>query len=298
MTCRTNFSRLLLLALVLVFFSCSPNIYKKNNKEHKKQVKGVTEAIQEIPKTKVQVANDTLIVSDEWVGTTNFSIRKPNVVVIHHTAQESLEQTILTFTLTRTQVSSHYVIGRDGKIVQMLNDYLRSWHAGRGRWGNDTDLNSSSIGIELDNNGSEPFTQPQIESLLVLCKQLKVKYSIPAGNFIGHSDIAPGRKVDPSVYFPWKMLADEGYGLWYDDQVLYPALNPPDSTTSIPLENPEMLEKDEIDPIVALRIIGYDISDPKAAIQSFKIHFIRRDVETDLSDFDKKILFNLYKKYL
>jgi len=258
----------------------------------------VTQAIQEIPKTKVQVANDTLIVSDEWVGTTNFSIRKPNIVVIHHTAQESLEQTIRTFTLTRTQVSSHYVIGRDGTIVQMLNDYLRSWHAGRGRWGNDTDLNSSSIGIELDNNGTEPFTQPQIESLLILCKRLKEKYSIPKANFIGHSDIAPGRKVDPSVYFPWKILADEGYGLWYDEEVLYPALNPADSTTSIPLENPEMEVKDEIDPIVALRIIGYDISDPTAAIQSFKIHFIRRDVETELSDFDKKILFNLYKKYL
>lgn len=298
MICRTDLSRLLFLLLSLSIFSCSQDIYKENNKAHKKQVKGVTEAIQEIPKTKAQVKNDTLIVSDEWVGTTNFSIRKPNIVVIHHTAQDSLEQTIRTFTLTRTQVSSHYVVGRDGTIVQMLNDYLRSWHAGRGRWGNDTDLNSSSIGIELDNNGSEPFTQPQIESLLELCKRLKTKYNIPAANFIGHADIAPGRKVDPSVYFPWKTLADEGYGLWYDEEVLYPALNSSDSTSSIPLRDTELMVKDEIDPIVALRIIGYDISDPRAAIQSFKIHFIRRDVESELSDFDKRILFNLYKKYL
>lgn len=295
---RTNFTRLLLFTVVILFFSCSPNIYKKNNKEHKKQVKGVTEVILETPKTKAQVKNDTLIVSDEWIGTTNFSIRRPNFVVIHHTAQDSLEQTIRTFTLTRTQVSSHYVVGRDGTIVQMLNDYLRSWHAGNGSWGNNTDLNSTSIGIELDNNGSEPFTKPQIESLMLLCKRLKEKYTIPAANFIGHSDVAPGRKVDPSVYFPWKMLADEGYGLWYDEEVLYPALYPNDSTTSFPIENPEQLQKDEIDPLLALRIIGYDISNPKAAIQSFKIHFIRRDVETDLTDFDKRILFNLYKKYL
>lgn len=298
MICKIYSKRLFLLILVVVSFACAPTSYKKNNRAHKKKVKGVTTAIQEIPKTKAQVKNDTLIVSDEWIGTTNFSVRRPNFVVIHHTAQDSLEQTIRTFTLTRTQVSSHYVIGRDGTVVQMLNDYLRSWHAGSGRWGSTTDLNSSSIGIELDNNGKEPFSSSQIESLLVLLKRLKSTYNIPTANFIGHLDIAPGRKVDPSVYFPWKLLADEGFGLWYDEEVLFPALNPGDMDSSIPVSNEEKPMEDEIDPLIALRIIGYDISNPKAAIQSFKIHFVGKDIDSDLTEYDKKILFNLYKKYL
>jgi N-acetylmuramoyl-L-alanine amidase len=96
------------------------------------------------------------------VGTVNFNLRKPNFIIIHHTAQDSLQQTIKTFTVTRTQVSSHYVIADDGSVIQMLNDYLRAWHAGRGSWGKDTDINSSSIGIELDNNGTEVFLKHKL----------------------------------------------------------------------------------------------------------------------------------------
>ncbi|RAI90050.1 N-acetylmuramoyl-L-alanine amidase [Algoriphagus yeomjeoni] len=291
------FSTLLFVSISLAFVSCSKDIYRKNNKAHEKAVKNATASIQEIPKTKAELDYDTLSITDEWVGTTNFSIRKPNYVIIHHTAQDSLAQTITTFTLSRTQVSSHYVVGRDGEIVQMLNDYLRSWHAGRGRWGNDTDLNSASIGIELDNNGSEPFTTAQIESLLVLLKRLKWKYSIPTANFIGHSDIAPSRKVDPSTYFPWKKLADEGFGLWYDEEVVFPVLSSQPST-SIPIENSDSIPEPRLDPVLALRIIGYDVSDEKAAIRSFKLHFVQHDIESELTESDKRILENLYKKYL
>ena len=291
------FSSFLLVAFSIAFASCSKDIYKDNNKAHKKSVKEATAAIQEIPKTKAELNYDTLSITDEWVGTTNFSIRKPNYIIIHHTAQDFLEQTINTFTLSRTQVSSHYVVGRDGEIVQMLNDYLRSWHAGSGRWGNDTDLNSASIGIELDNNGSEPFTEAQMESLLVLLKRLKWRFKIPAANFIGHSDIAPSRKVDPSIYFPWRELAEEGYGLWYDEEIVFPVLSPHEYT-SIPIESTDNLPQETVDPVLALRIIGYNVSDPKAAIRAFKLHFIQRDVESDLTETDKRILDNLYKKYL
>src|SRR5690606_13397193 len=90
----------------------------------------------------------------EWIASTNFGMRKPNYVMIHHTAQKSLDQTVRTFHNQKVGVSSHYVIARDGKIVQMVNDYFRAHHAGGGRWGNDTHFNSSSIGIELDNNGT------------------------------------------------------------------------------------------------------------------------------------------------
>ncbi|MDR7132338.1 N-acetyl-anhydromuramyl-L-alanine amidase AmpD [Algoriphagus sp. 4150] len=290
-------SAVLLIFTIIAFASCSKDIYRKNNKAHKKAVKEVTAFIQEIPKTKAELNYDTLSISDEWVGTTNFGIRKPNYVIIHHTAQDSLAQTLATFTLSRTQVSSHYVIGRDGEIVQMLNDYLRSWHAGKGRWGNDTDLNSSSIGIELDNNGSEPFTTAQIESLLVLLKRLKWKYGIPTANFIGHSDIAPSRKVDPSIYFPWKKLAEEGFGLWYDEEVVFPVLGHQENVF-YPIETTDSLQENRLDPVLALRIIGYDVRDAKAAIRSFKLHFIQRDVDSELTETDKRILDNLYKKYL
>ncbi len=285
-----------LISFLLV--SCASNPYKKINKEHRKNVKEIAKTYREIPQTKAELNYDTLSITDEWVGTTNFSIRRPNFVIIHHTAQDSLAQTIYTFTKKSTQVSSHYVIGRDGSIVQMLNDYLRSWHAGRGKWGNVTDLNSVSIGIELDNNGFEPFPEAQIESLLILCKRLKWKYGIPAANFIGHSDIAPSRKVDPSTFFPWKYLSEKGYGLWYDEAAVFPEINPLDGKSNVPIESKDELPKDTFDPIVALRIIGYDVSIPSQAIQSFKLHFVQNEINGELTDLDIKILKNLYKKYL
>ena len=152
------------------------------------------------------------------VGTTNFGIRKPSYVIIHHTAQHSTEQTLKTFTLPRTAVSAHYVIGSDGKVYQMLNDYFRGQHAGVSRWGNQLDMNSASIGIELDNNGFEYFEEAQINSLLVVLGKLKKDYSIPTANFIGHGDIAPTRKNDPNWRFPWKLLAEKGFGYWYDEK--------------------------------------------------------------------------------
>lgn len=274
----------LLIFVVFSFSSCTRDVYHQNNKAHQKKVEEATQVLLETPKTKLESPNDTLVINDQWIGTTNFSIRKPNFVIIHHTAQESLDQTIRTFTVTRTSVSSHYVISRDGTVVQMLNDYLRSWHAGRGSWGNDTDLNSSSIGIELDNNGMEYFTDKQIESLIQVLKVLKEKYNIPTANFIGHADLAPGRKVDPSEYFPWKKLADAGFGHWYDEKILQP-----DYEGKIP---------ENFNPIDALRIIGYNISDPAAAIQSFKLHFTKREINNpELSDLDKMILYDLYLKY-
>jgi N-acetylmuramoyl-L-alanine amidase len=203
------------------------------------------------------------------------------------------------------------VIGRDGEIYQMLNDYYRGWHAGAGRWGNDTDLNSSSIGIELDNNGFEPFAGAQIESLLQLLKVLKERHGIPTANFIGHADIAPGRKVDPNPNFPWKKLAEKGFGHWYDEIEIKPKLIGDSLVSSNKIREvklaqneviPEAKEKDSlhltIDPKLALRVIGYDVSDLKAAIQSFKIHFIQKDINSELTDQDLKILYNLYQKYL
>jgi len=99
----------------------------------------------------------------------------------------------------------------------MLKDYLRAWHGGAARWGNTTDINSTSIGIELDNNGFESFPEAQMNSLSQLLALLKKRHNIPASNFIGHGDIAPTRKNDPNWRFPWKQLSEKGFGNWYSD---------------------------------------------------------------------------------
>jgi len=258
-------------AALIVFFSCNRGPYASTNKTYKKQAKQFAKLIEQAP------LKDS-VVTGSWVGTTNFNMRKPNFVIIHHTAQNSCEQTLKTFTTAKSQVSAHYVICKDGTIHHMLNDYLRAWQAGVSKWGNNTDINSSSIGIEIDNNGFEPFTDEQISSLLTLLTTLKKAYSIPTANFIGHEDIAPGRKVDPNVYFPWKKLADSGFGIWWND------------TTNV-------VVPPNFNSIEALRIVGYDIKDSIAAIQTFKRKYEQIDKSSTLEEADKKILYTLYRKF-
>ena len=118
-----------------------------------------------------------------WAGTVNFNLRKPNFVILHHTAQKTCDETLKTFTMEKTQVSAHYVICKDGTIYHMLNDYLRAWQAGLGKWGNTTDINSVSIGIEIDNDGFEPFTEPQVNSLIELLGRIKKSYQYPDSKF-------------------------------------------------------------------------------------------------------------------
>ena len=256
----------------VIFFGCNRGPYATSNKSYKKQSKKLAKQIQQAP------LQDS-VVTGEWVGTTNFNLRKPNFVIIHHTAQNSCEQTLKTFTTSKSQVSAHYVICKDGTIHHMLNDYLRAWQAGISKWGNNTDINSSSIGIEIDNNGFEPFTDQQINSLLSLLASLKKAYSIPTANFIGHQDIAPGRKVDPNVYFPWQKLADSGFGVWWNDT----------TNVSVP---------PDFNALQALRIVGYDLKDTVAVIQTFKRKYEQlENKEVILTDGDKKILFTLYRKF-
>ena len=262
---------LIFFILLISGVACSHNAYRVTNKAYKKQVKEYTKRIRQYP------IKDSVSNAPFFAGTTNFSMRRPNYVIIHHTAQNTCDQTLKTFTLPGTQVSSHYVICRDGIVFHMLNDYLRAHHAGVSRWGNNTDINSSSIGIEIDNNGSEPFSELQMNSLISLLGRLKTAYNIPQSNFIGHADIAPGRKVDPSRFFSWKQLAENGFGFWYDTTAV---IVPPDFNA-----------------MQGLRIIGYPINDTGIAIQSYKIHFVPQDSTRIISDADRKILFDLVKKY-
>lgn len=263
----------LLTAVIIIAYGCSHGKYAETNKSYRKQVKAYAKVLAEYP------VKDSagLPYAGDWVGTTNLSMRRPNFVIIHHTAQNSCDQTLQTFTLPRTQVSAHYVICKDGTVHHMLNDLLRAHHAGVSKWGNTTDLNSSSIGIELDNNGFEPFTEPQMASLLTLLERLKKAYSIPTSNFIGHGDIAPTRKNDPNWRFNWELLSQKGFGYWYDDPA--GVVLPPN-----------------FDYLRALRIVGYDMKDTSAAIVGFKRHWLK-DTTRGLNESQLKILYQLSKKY-
>lgn len=265
-------------AVTMLFLSaCGGGKYAATEKVYKKKAKEFSGVYKEAP---VTGQLEKIATSDkEWIASINFGIRKPNYVMIHHTAQDSLGQTVKTFHSVKAGVSSHYVIGRNGKVVQMVNDLYRGHHAGAGRWGNDTDLNSSSIGIELDNNGTtDPWPSVQVDALVALLQYLKDTYKIPQANFIGHMDYAPTRKNDPSR-FPWKVLADKGFGYWYDDYLETPPVG--------------------FDPKLALRVIGYDVKNLDAAIKAFKIHYIQRNTNTaSLEEQDLKILYSIFKKYL
>jgi N-acetylmuramoyl-L-alanine amidase len=256
----------------LFFLGCSHNPYRESNKIYKQQVKDYSKMIRQEP------ADYFAEQKTAWVGAVNFDLRKPNFVIIHHTAQNDCPETLHSFTIRYSQVSAHYLICKDGTVHHMLNDWLRAWQAGISKWGNNTDINSSSIGIELDNNGFENFTDPQINSLLALLDTLKIKYKIPQENFIGHGDIAPGRKVDPNWRFPWKLLADHGFGGWFDDTsrvVVPPGFND----------------------FQALRIIGYNLKDSMAAVAAFRRHWLQDSVYQVFDSASEKILYNLSQKY-
>lgn len=266
-----------ILLLTIILAACSPKgPYAVTNKVYKEKTKDYLAAIQKQLPDSLRDSTG-MPVPSEWVGTVNFGIRKPNYVIIHFTAQDSIQQTLHTFTVTASQVSAHYVIAKNGEVYHMVNDYLRAYQAGAGKWGSVTDMNSCSVGIEIDNNGNEPFTDPQINSLLLLLAQLKKAYYIPQANFIGHQDYAPKRKPDPGPLFPWKKLAQHGFGYWSDDVLELPP--------------------DGFDYTIALKLIGYDTSDIKAAIVAFKRHFVQTNISPNLTQLDLNVLYNVYQKY-
>lgn len=145
-------------------------------------------------------------------------------VVLHYTSADMARSLEL---LTTTDVSSHYLIGdRPATLYRLVDENRRAWHAGESEWQGRTWLNASTIGIELVNQGYydtpkgrywQPFSPQQIDVLVALLKDIVRRHQLPLGSIIGHSDIAPQRKVDPGPLFPWKRLADEGLIPWPDE---------------------------------------------------------------------------------
>ncbi len=206
----------------------------------------------------------------------NFGPRRPNYVILHHTSDNTAEESLRTLTDPVREVSSHYLIGRDGKLYYLVDELARAWHAGEAYWGGLSDLNSASIGIELDNNGFEPFAEPMIETLLLLLADLKARYKIPTANFLAHGDIIPGRKVDPSRFFPWKRLAERGFGLWCE-----PPYPPAPASASDRL---------------LMAALGYDVTVFHAAVASFKRHFLGVDSNSALTQGDRALLHCLIQR--
>jgi len=200
----------------------------------------------------------------------NFDQRHANFIILHQTSNDSAQQALATLTDPLRKVSAHYLIGRDGTLFQLVDEASRAWHAGESWWGGSTDLNSASIGIELDNTGDEPFAEAQILALLALLDDLGARYRIPAANILGHGDVAPGRKVDPSRWFPWERLARRGFGLWCD----IPAPAAPSG----------------FDALLGLQALGYDISAPAAARSAFRRHFAGSDDAAEFTSSEKALL--------
>jgi len=208
-----------------------------------------------------------------WQPSPNVDVRRPGFVVIHYTGADTAADALRTLTSAAAQVSAHYLIERDGTIIQLADERARAWHAGDSRWGPTFDVNSASIGIELDNDGSTPYPQVQIDALLRLLADLRQRYRLPAANFLGHSDVAPRRKSDPGPLFPWRTLALSGFGLWCDPP--YP--EPPPG----------------FDPMLGLRAIGYDVRQFDAAFAAFRMRYAPDEPATELTERDRALIYCL-----
>lgn len=204
----------------------------------------------------------------------NHSERAGNIefVIIHFT-EISFQDTIMRLCDPQAKVSAHYVIKADGEIFNLVDDARTAWHAGVSFWSNKNKLNEYSIGIELDNDGKSDFPQQQMDSCIYLCQHIKTIYNIKKQNFIGHSDVAPNRKIDPGILFDWSSFAKFDIGLWYNEN-------------TIELNQPQILLKDGAanDKVLKLQSnlskIGYKIEltgifdlQTNYVVRAFQAHF-------------------------
>jgi N-acetylmuramoyl-L-alanine amidase len=157
-----------------------------------------------------------------FVASPNYGERRgysrPNCLILHYTGMPTGEAALKTLTDPASEVSAHYLIWEDGLIDQLVAESDRAWHAGKGSWKGESDLNSASIGIEIVNpghdGGSPPFPERQIEATIALAQDICVRWTIARERVLAHSDVAPARKRDPGEAFPWATLWRGGVGHW------------------------------------------------------------------------------------
>lgn len=166
---------------------------------------------------------DSSVVSDT-IPSMNFGERvngrQPDMILLHYTGMPDVEGALARLCTAGTDVSAHYVVLEDGRVVQCVPEAKRAWHAGVASWAGEDDINSCSIGIEIVNRGHDwgypDFPLRQIAAVIALCRGIMLRREIPLHRVLGHSDVAPSRKKDPGEKFPWRSLANSGVGLWVE----------------------------------------------------------------------------------
>ena len=176
------------------------------------------------------------------------------MVVIHYTAMETTDAACVRLCDEAVEVSAHYLISEQGDIIQLVDEDMRAWHAGAGAWGDVTDVNSHSIGIELANTGDAPFAAAQMDALEGLLGGVQGRWAIPAERIIGHSDMAPVRKHDPGPRFDWQRLALGGFSVWPDGA--------------------EAVSGSWVDFLVYAGAFGYRCGDKDALLSAFRMRFM------------------------
>ena len=182
-----------------------------------------------------------------------------SIIVLHYTGMVDAASAIQRLCDPEAKVSSHYLVTEDGKVLRLVDEAHRAWHAGRSHWRGIADVNSASIGIEIVNPGHEfgyrPFPREQIDALIPLVHDIKERYAITRGNVVGHSDIAPARKQDPGELFPWSRLAKHRLAL--------------------PRPTRNLMDPGWTDAgfLLALERFGYEVTDPLAATVAFQRRF-------------------------
>jgi len=189
----------------------------------------------------------------------NFNDRKSPITmaVIHYTEMKPVETALERLTDEEAGVSAHYLISEEGRVTQLVPEQKRAWHAGKSYWRGNKDVNSASIGIELDHPGHglgyRPFVDAQIAVLIPLLARIVKDYDIPRANVVGHSDVAPMRKIDPGELFPWDRLAECGLCLPKPDKL----------DLGDPFTNEGAF-------YLALERFGYDITEGRKAVEAFE----------------------------
>lgn len=179
------------------------------------------------------------------------------------------------------EVSAHYLIAEDGEVLSLVPEAMRAWHAGAGAWGITTDVNSRSIGIELSNTGFAPFAAAQMDALTDLLNGIKARWAIRPERVIGHSDMAPGRKIDPGARFDWRRLAIEGLSVWPAIHATKGSLQAPDDARFVSL----------------MHAFGYTASDdPAVLLHSLRLRFRPRH-EGPLDVIDLSIITDLAGRF-
>ncbi len=145
---------------------------------------------------------------------------RPDMIVLHYTGMESAAAACDWLCNPGSGVSCHYLVEEDGNIIQMVEEDMRAWHAGLSSWRGAADINSRSVGIEIQNPGHglgyRDFPDAQMGAVIALCRDIGKRHDIPARNIVGHSDVAPARKIDPGEKLDWAKLHREGIGHWVE----------------------------------------------------------------------------------